>query len=164
MEEKRQSKRQIVPFRILIVLFCLALISTYYCSSLYAKFSTGVPSSALAEAARFSVKAEGNSEVNPKTIEIKAYSDENNDVTYSILLKNPGDVAVKYETVIYVNNEALLDEEGKPVSFTGELAAGGSCEIEIPLYVMNPDALDFNNETGYADVPFVALVTFTQID
>lgn len=163
MSTEKKTKKSGFMLKAMSVLLGLTLISTYFCSSLYAKFAMQAPGSALASAADFRVMAEGDVSKNPAEMEIVAYENDGRTV-YSVVLHNKSDVAVEYNAQIEVDGEKLLDEQGEAVVLRGTLEAGADKSIDLPLYVQNEDVLDYDAGTGVAEVPFTALVTFSQID
>ena len=161
LQKLKQTSKKGVAVKLMAVLFCLALFSTHYCSMIYAKFLMKTPGGALSTVASFDVQAQAAE--NQQNVELKAYENDGR-TTYSVMLNNQGETGVIYEIELLLNNERVLDDLGNPLILKGEMEAGASKEVTVPLFVTNDKAINYDENTGLAVLPISAVVTFEQVD
>lgn len=182
MKTKRRSN---VPLRVALVLLCLVLITAHFTSGMYARYVTRAKGADQSGTAVFTVRAEaGETDEDGAILPVSIVADgtdENGMAKYVLRLSNPGQTAVRYEaTVLFKDSEEEHNaekfapgEDNANLSLQGELAPGATAEetfvLDLSDYFKKTagDGLDFDNDLISGDegtVPFVVMVTFTQID
>ena len=162
----RASKRRFgVPLHAAGVLLSLVLVSMYFMSWIYARYSTSAQDLGMGRQASFRVEAVRSPDIAEGPVTIVAEDPDKDHAAYQIVLSNPGEVAVRYDAVVTVNDEevAQKDAQDQPVTLTGELAPG-EMNKAVPLLLSVPDYSGEYAEDGSVLLPFAVTVTFTQID
>ena len=148
-----KTKRRI-PFSLsaAAVLLCLVLASAHLTSGLYARYTTGASGSDNGTLAAFNVSAKADEE----TVSIGTDGTGH----YVVKVKNPGEVAVRYEARLSVSGEyaGLFDANKLQPMRQGMLAPGADAELTFEFDMSGTEI------TEPGAVPFTVTVTFTQID
>lgn len=180
------KEKKNISLRIAAVLLCLTLISSYLSAGLFARYTVQGNGKDSARVAGFCPTAELVS--GDQKIEYVSDKDEY-ELTYTIKLTNPSEVAVKYDLVISFIDQKLngttFTFSGEPQSVTGSgsspsdsltfsgkdvLSANKTTPKEEPLTLtVSKDIVDvFLNEATESELDlsacFTATVTFTQVD
>ncbi len=147
-ERKRNNGKNAVAFAAMILL-CLTLVSVFFTSAVYARYTAGSAGGDSARAAAFRVSAAAS--------EAGFALEEDGTHTYTITITNSGETAARYEATVLV--EGLRD----PVAtLTGTVAPGADDVREV---VFTADALSGISGLGHENsIPFEVLLSFEQLD
>lgn len=180
MRSRREKGRANIPLLIAALLICGVLLSMYFTSGVLARYTAEGSGNDAARVAIFNTSLERKAEesdavlsyIYPVAVNV---SDEDN--SYTLLVKNNSEVAVRYTVELRFQNDvpAYLTVEGGTVSEDdakiitlsgGELAPNSdvvsySIEFGIDLDKFTEDA---DGLSASAELDFDAFVKFVQID
>lgn len=176
VECMKKERRTPIPVTAAFVLLCLVLVSSLLVSGIFARYTAKGDGNSEAHVASFGVQATAD-EVNPVTITADG-TDNNGKATYTVTVKNTGEVAVSYEaTVTFTGadaqeNASKFDAANDHLTFTGELEVGEEAMKTVTFdmsddFDTNDQYDTFSNDDisgNKGTVPFEVHVTFTQID
>ena len=172
----KYNRRLPKPILAAAVLLILTAISAYLSGGMLARYIVSGEGSSSTVVAEFGVEATAD-ETTPVTIASDG-SDNDGQATYTVTVRNTGEVSVTYEgTVEFTGdhaqeNEAKFNHASGQLTFSGQLEPGDQAEKQIALdlsdYLETTDKWstfsndDISGESG--EVPFRVVVTFTQMD
>lgn len=146
--EARNNLRKSPITLIATILVCLAFVSIFFTSMVYARYSVSASDGDIAKAASFKVSAVSSE--NSFTL------DDGDSHLYNITITNSGETAVKYEAKVDVEGLGTVE------TLTGTLQAGEEAIRSVEFTSEQLSAISGLSYTN--DIPFTVLLLFEQID
>ena len=148
MMEARNNLRKSPVTLIAAILVCLAFVSIFFTSMVYARYSVRASGEDLTKAASFKVSAVSGE--NSFTL------NDGESHIYNITITNSGETAVSYEAKVDVEGLGTVE------TLTGTLQAGEKTVRSVEFTSEQLSAISGLSYTN--DIPFTVLLLFEQID
>lgn len=167
---RKKSGQTNIMLRIAMLLLCMVIISTYFTSGLYAKYTVSKSGSDTARVAKWDVSATGGKPALAIDCSTSVMED-----TYQVTVKNTSEVTAKYDIVVTFtqalptnlsvnldgNQTATLSSDRKVMTFSnaGQLASVNASKTHTLHFVA--DATKVEEDLSY---DFQVSVNLVQID